>query len=137
MFNPLKVVRLLIILAFAESSLSMIPQASAQEEIAPGSALRKELFELARPKIECAAKQPVRFQGSMKQMLGWAFLYGTIVDADGALIPVGPGESAETAILWVNNNDEWSVVEAVTGFTDVIYLDWADKHQAPPPLFKL
>ena len=130
-----KVARFLIGGFLIGSMLSFVPSTFAQEEVAPGSALRKELFELARPKIERLAKQAVRFQGSLKEMNGRAFFLGTIVDADGAVIPVGPAESGDTAILWEKNNDEWSVIEAATGFTDVIYLDWAEKYDAPAALF--
>lgn len=132
MFSPLQLFRFLVLLTLGTV---MILPAFAQDEVPPGSGLRKELFELARPKIERKAGQPVRFLGSLKQLNGWAFFTGTIVDADGAVIPVGPAESGDTAILWQKREGQWSVVEAVTGFTDVIYLEWADKHSAPPALF--
>ena len=134
MGHSLRAIRVLLFLVVVSASGVAISEASAQEEVPLGSALRKELFELARPKIEQTAKQSVRFQGSMKQLNGWAFFTGTLVDAAGAVIPVGPAESGDTAILWTQRNGKWSVVEAATGFTDVIYLDWSEKHKAPAAL---
>ena len=88
----------------------------------------------ARPKIEKAAGQAVRFQGSMKQLDGWVFFIGSIVDADGATIQIGPAESGDTAILWTNRNGQWVVLEAQVGFTDVIYLEWPEKYGFPQAL---
>lgn len=131
-----KAMRFLMLATFLPISLGMVSPAFADGEVPVGSALRKELFALARPKIEREAGQAVRFQGTMQQREEWVFFKGTIVDAHGAAIPVGPGESAETAILWEQRKGKWTVLEAVTGFTDVIWLDWTEKHRAPSVLFE-
>ena len=131
-----KTVRFLVLVLLTAPGLWLAPQAFADGEVPAGSELRKELFALARPQIERVAGQAVRFQGSMKQLGDWVFFQGTIRDASGDSIHVGPAESAETAILWVQRKGKWTVVEAETGFTDVIWLDWPKKHQTPPALFE-
>ena len=126
--------RSLVILLLAAATLSLVPSASAQEEVAKGSKLRKELFELARPDIEAVAGRAVLFNGSMKRLGNWAFFSGNIVTADGGPIRVGPGESGDTALLWSLKNGVWFLMEAEVGFTDVIYLDWSEKHGFPGKL---
>ena len=105
-----KPARDLTLFALTAIAISMAAAATAQDEVAKGSALRKELFELARPKIEKMSGQAVRFQGSMKQLDDWVFFIGSIVDADGATIQIGPAESGDTAILWTNRNGKWVVI---------------------------
>ena len=116
-------------------AIMSISMASAQEEVPPASELRKALFDLARPQIEAEADRAVKFKGSMKQYEEWVFFSGQIVDKNDAVIRVGPGESAETAVLWVRRKGKWFVLEAVTGFGDVIWIDWPEKHGAPKVLF--
>ena len=134
MILSMKLTRVLRLFASIAIAISVVPAATAQDEVAKGSALRKELFELARPKIEKAAGRVVRFQGSMKQLDGWVFFIGSIVDADGATIQIGPAESGDTAVLWTNRNGQWVVLEAHVGFTDVIYLEWPDTYAFPQAL---
>lgn len=128
--------RFLLLATLLGIGLGLVSPACAEGEVPAGSALRKELFALARPRIEREAGQAVRFQGTMQQRGDWVFFKGIIVNAQGTAIRVGPGESAETALLWAQRNGKWTVVEAVTGFTDVIWLDWAEKHHAPTALFE-
>lgn len=130
-----RAMRTLMLATFLAMILGIVPAALADGEVPAGSALRKELFALARPKIEREAGQAVRFQGTMQQRDTWVFFKGIIVDAQGAAIQVGPAESAETAILWEQRKGKWTVLEAVAGFTDVIWLDWTEKHRAPTALF--
>lgn len=126
--------RSFLVLSLAAATVSLVRPASAQEEVAKGSKLRKELFELARPDIEAVAGRAVLFNGSMKRLGNWAFFNGNIVTADGGPIRVGPGESGDTALLWSLKNGVWFLMEAEVGFTDVIYLDWSDKHGFPGAL---
>lgn len=107
---------------------------AAPQEVPKGSDLRAELFDLARPKIEKMAGRSVRFAGSLRQLNGWAFFQGAVVDENGANIRVGEGESPDTAILWKQKDGEWVLVKAVAGFTDVIYLDWPSVYGAPKAL---
>jgi hypothetical protein len=104
-------------------------------EIPPGK-LRSALFDLARPSIEAEAGQAVKFQGSLKRVGDWAFFRGVIVDAKGREIKVGEAESADTCALWRKSGESWKLIQAATGFTDVIYLDYADKYGAPAALFE-
>lgn len=110
---------------------------AAQEEVAKGSALRKSLFELARPQIEQQAGQKVLFEGSLKQLNGWAFFLGTIVKGNGAEIRVGDSESGDTVILWQKRGGSWVVVEAETGFTDAFFADWPESKGVPRSLMGL
>jgi len=126
--------RSFVVLALVAVSFSLVPGASAQEEVKKGSKLRKELFELARPDIEAAAGRAVLFNGSMKRLGSWAFFLGNIVTADGGPIRIGPAESGDTALLWSLKNGVWFLMEAEVGFTDVIYLEWSDKHGFPGAL---
>lgn len=126
--------RSFLVLALAAVSVSLVPAASAQEEVTKGSKLRKELFDLARPDIEASAGRTVLFNGSMKRLGSWAFFLGDIVTADGGPIRIGPAESGDTALLWSRKNGVWFLMEAEVGFTDVIYLEWSDKHGFPGAL---
>lgn len=104
-------------------------------EIPPGK-LRSALFDLARPSIEAEAGEEVKFQGSLKRVGDWAFFRGVIVDPSGREIKVGEAESADTCALWRKAATGWDLIQAATGFTDVIYLDFADKYGAPAALFE-
>lgn len=108
---------------------------SAPAEIPPGK-LRSALFDLARPSIEAQAGQAVKFQGSLKRVGDWAFFLGVIVDASGREIKVGDAASADTCALWRKSGESWKLIQSATGFTDVIYLDYADKYGAPAALFE-
>ncbi len=103
-------------------------------EVPRGSELRDQLFDLARPEVEEIAGQPVKFAGSMKELNGWAFFQGRIVNAEGAAIPVGESESAEVAILWSDARNGWEVVRCVVGITDVAWASWPDEVGAPAAL---
>jgi len=114
--------------------LSAIAQASPQE-VAKGSDLRAYLFDLARTGVEQEAGRPVKFQGSLKQLDGWAFFNGSIVDESGRKVMAGDAESADTVILWKKAGQNWRVVAYIVGMTDVGYANWADKYGAPEALF--
>ncbi len=85
---------ILAVLAAIAATLLCLPQSHAQTEVPAGSALRKSLFELARPSVESEAGQKVLFEGSLKQLGEWAFFMDT-----------SPGdeldrEAARLAELW-------------------------------------
>lgn len=107
---------------------------AAPEEVPKGSELRAGLFDLARANVEDAAGQTVKFSGLLKQLGEWAFFLGTIVDESGAGIPVGEGESADTAILWKIVDSEWQMITFAVGITDVAYASWPDDYGAPEAL---
>lgn len=104
------------------------------KEVPRGSELRDQLFDLARPEVEDVAGQPVKFAGSMKQLSGWAFFQGRIVDAGGAAILVGESQSADTALLWRDSRNGWEVVRYAVGITDVAWASWPDEVGAPTEL---
>jgi hypothetical protein len=103
-------------------------------EVPKGSALRAELFDLARSGVESEAGQTVKFNGSLKRLGDWAFFVGQIVDASGKQIRVGPNESADTALLWKIVDSEWQSITYVVGMTDVAYASWPDEFGAPQEL---
>lgn len=108
---------------------------AAPKEVPKGSELRASLFDVARPGVEQEAGKRVKFAGSLKQLDGWAFFNGSIVDASGNKILAGDSESADTVILWRQSGENWRVVAYIVGMTDVGYLGWSDKYGAPEALF--
>lgn len=110
---------------------------SAQTEVPKSSALRKSLFELARPSIEAEAGQKVLFEGSLKQLGDWAFFMGKIVNSGGAEIVPSGYNNGEVGILWVLRSGRWGLVTTNVGPTDVFYLDWPQTYGAPASLFGL
>ena len=107
---------------------------AAPKEVPKGSELRAGLFDLARTNVEHEAGQAVKFAGSLKQLGDWAFFLGTVVDGSGAGIPVGEGESADTAILWKIVDSEWQMITHAVGITDVAYASWPDDYGVPEAL---
>lgn len=104
------------------------------KEVPRGSDLRNYLFELARAPVAKVAGRPVKFAGPLKQMDGWAFFNGTIVDESGNKILIGEAESADTVVLWKLSNGEWDLVAFATGITDVAWEPWPRKYGAPMAL---
>ena len=107
---------------------------AAPKEVPKGSELRAGLFDLARTNVEHEAGQAVKFAGSLKQLGDWAFFLGTVVDESGAGIPVGEGDSADTAILWKIVDSEWQMITHAVGITDVAYASWPDDYGVPEAL---
>ncbi len=119
---------------FVLTLLFAVTANAAPREVPKGSDLRSELFALARPTVEEAAGRPVRFAGSLKQLDGWAFFNGSIVDSNGSRILLGEAESADTVILWKKSGGEWEIVQCAAGITDVCYGSWPKKYGAPTAL---
>ncbi len=107
---------------------------AAPEEIPKGSDLRAALFDLARPAVVEEVGKPVKFLGSLKQMDGWAFFFGGLVDANGKKILLGGTESSDSVILWKRTGGKWRVVQCVVGITDVCYEAWPQKYGVPREL---
>lgn len=122
---------LLLLLAVCLSATAQ----AAPKEVPKGSDLRAYLFDVARPGVEGEAGKRVKFAGSLKQLNGWAFFNGNIVDASGNKILVGDSESADTVVLWKQSGETWRVVAYIVGMTDVGYAGWAEKYGAPEALF--
>ena len=121
-----------LILLFAAVLTSTV--LAGPKEIPRGSELRDQLFDLARPEVEDIAGQPVKFAGSLKQLNGWAFFQGRIVDAGGAAILVGDNQSADVALLWSDARNGWELVRCVVGITDVAWASGPDEVGAPTEL---
>jgi hypothetical protein len=64
----------------------------------------------------------------------WAFVSGTTVNAFGGQTRVGPGESADTAILWKIVDSEWQMITHAVGITDVAYASWPEQYGAATEL---
>lgn len=109
----------------------------APAEIPKNSALRAQLFDLARPKVEKQVGQPAKFHGSLKKLGDWAFFQGEIVDAKGNPIVLPVAESAEACVLWKKNKDGWKLVQAYTGITDVAWQPWPEEYGVPAKLLGL
>jgi hypothetical protein len=121
---------LILLLAAVLTSTAL----AGPKEVPRGSELRDQLFDLARPEVEDIAGQPVKFSGSMKQLNGWAFFQGQIVNSGGGAILVGESQSADTALLWRDSRNGWEVVRCVVGITDVAWASWPDEVGAPTEL---
>ena len=120
----------LVITAFA-----LLAALAAPQEIPKGSKLRAQLFDLARPTIEKQAGQAVKFAGSQRQLGDWAFFIGQIVNEKGA--PILIGDSAETLLLWKQENGRWVFLAGEAGATEPFHLEeWPRKFGAPLELFK-
>lgn len=111
--------------------------AGEPREIPKGSALRAELFDLARPSVEKQAGQTVKFHGSLKELGDWAFFSGEIVDGRGRPILLHEVGSAETCILWKKSKGGWKVLRAFAGITDVAWQPWPEEFGTPPELLGL
>lgn len=110
------------------------PALAGPREVPKGSELRDHLFTLARATVEEKAGRPVLFAGSLKELDGWAFFNGGIVDKSGQAIRVGGAESSDTVILWKKSGGAWELVTSAVGITDVYYAGWPDEYGAPNEL---
>ena len=103
-------------------------------EVPKGSELRKELFDLARPKLEKLAKQPLLFSGSLKAYRNWALFTGVSVDKAGNEIAFPEDGNSDTVILWIRTVEGWKVVDFAGGHSDVFYEIWPEQYGMPLPL---
>jgi hypothetical protein len=106
------------------------------EEVAGGSALRAQLFDLARPEVEKAAGQPVKFSGSMKRLGDWVYFSGEVVDARGRPVAVH-NLAPDTLVLWKRVNGQWKVLDVGAGITDAYHYEvWPRDFGAPLELLR-
>ena len=110
------------------------PDATEPVEIERDNALRKELFSLARPKIEKKAGKPVLFNGSMKGYRNWALFQGSVEDKNGVAIDFGEFESDAAVALFLKTINGWVLVDAEAGHTDVFYELWIEIYGMPKKL---
>ena len=106
------------------------------EEIPRGSALRAQLFDLARPAAVKAAGQQVKFAGSMKRLGDWVYFSGELVDDRGRPVSVR-NLSPEALALWKRVNGEWKVLDVGAGVTDAYhYYVWPREFGTPMELLR-
>jgi hypothetical protein len=154
-FDPMTMKLLLLNLVSLLFSLSL---ATAQEQtITPGSEdwkglfdppyekptelpadlpLRKELFDLLRPKVEKIAKEPTRFEGHLRVFKNWAMFMGRSIDANGESIQFPEMDNDDTVALWIHAQDGWKLITYSAGHSDAFYLIWPAQYGAPKELFQ-
>ena len=111
------------------------PPYATPKEIPRDMALRKQLFDLLRPKIEQVSSQRgVKFQGDLKAFKNWALFVGSTLDAKDHAIKFPPNNNTETAAIFLRTKDGWTLVDFAVGFSDVGYWAWADQYGAPKKL---
>jgi hypothetical protein len=106
-------------------------------EIPPGSPLRKQLFDLARPSVQKLVLHPFKFRGSLKESGSWAFFLGEAVDSNERPIAHPESGNSDTCALWKKEKAVWLLVDYGYGFTNVFYGDWPERHGAPSILLGL
>ena len=110
------------------------PPFAKPQEIPLDSLLRRELFELLRPPIARLAKQPVRFEGSLRAFKNWALFTGDTVDGKGRPVKFPPLDNSDTTALWLRTRDGWRLVDYSAGHSDVFYGIWAEQYGTPTEL---
>ncbi|HYG82520.1 MAG TPA: hypothetical protein VD861_19140 [Pyrinomonadaceae bacterium] len=125
-------------------------QAESQEQPytpAPQTAERKAIADALRVPVEKKLKKSVVFKiEHLKVLDGWAFLRGVPQRPDGK--PMDYSDTSyrqqkdlgmfddQICALLQKKGEKWVVVTYDIGATDVVYLDWAEKHKAPPAIFQ-
>lgn len=114
---------------------------------APQTAERKAIADALRVPVQAKLKKSVVFKiDHLKVQDGWAFLRGVPQRPDGKpldyrdtpyrkQIDLGAFDDGISALL-KREGDKWVVVTYDIGATDVVYLNWAEEHKAPPAIFK-
>ena len=113
----------------------------------PGSAERRQLLDAARATVKQKIGREVQFL--VKQVRvgnGWGFLRADMQDGDGRKIDYAGTLLADAAregyvspvyvALLRREGDGWSTVADAIGPTDVVWLAWPEKHDAPRELFE-
>jgi hypothetical protein len=134
---------LLLIVALAVST------AAAQKIYTPGkgSPERAAIFAALRVTVSKELKQSVSFLANDFKIQGnWAFINGQAQNPKGGAInwKITEYQSAiddgvfddNLSALLNKTGGKWRVVDHAIGCTDVCYLGWDTKHQAPSALFK-
>ncbi|MEM7602671.1 MAG: hypothetical protein AAF357_14795, partial [Verrucomicrobiota bacterium] len=86
------------------------PPYAEPTEIPAGDPLRKELFDLLRPKLEPIAKKPILFSGSLQAFKNWALFQGESQDKEGNPIAYPDMGNSDTVGLWLRTADGWKLV---------------------------
>lgn len=112
------------------------PPYTVPTEIPVSNPLRKELFNLLRPKLEGRAGQPILFAGSLKAFKNWALFVGETQDKGGSSIAFPPLGNSDTVALWLRTTDGWVLVSFEGGHSDVFYDIWTAQFGMPRALFE-
>ncbi|MBO9623383.1 MAG: hypothetical protein J7500_11800 [Sphingomonas sp.] len=123
--------------------------ASVAASLAQGGPVdRVAILDSARAPATKRLGKPVKFKvRTIRREGDWAFVIAAMVDAAGRPIsyagtPLASAEaegavSKDFVALLRLSGGRWRVVDHALGPTDVAWMDWADKHGAPPSLFDL
>lgn len=106
------------------------PPYKVPTELAFGSALRKELFEVLRLK----ATPRHRFEGSLKAYRNWAVFLGSTVDKEGKSLKNPPMDNDDAAALWLRAKDGWKLVDFSFGHSDAFFIIWPEQYGVPAEL---
>ena len=111
------------------------PPYASPTEVPRDTPLRKQLFDLLRPKIEkLSSERGIKFQGDLKAFKNWALFVGSTLDSKDRAIKFPPNNNTETAAVFLRTKDGWTVVDFAVGFSDVGYWAWADQYGTPKKL---
>jgi hypothetical protein len=108
-----------------------VPASRAPAEVAVGSRLRSELFDLLRAEADPAT----RFSGRLEAYRNWAFFLGRTVDEAGKSKKNPPLGNDDAVALWLRTERGWTLVEHSFGHSDAFYVIWPEKFGAPRELF--
>lgn len=107
------------------------PDATEPVEIATDNPLRKKLFNLARPKLEKSAGQPILFSGTLKGYRNWALFQGSSVDKKGDPLSYPDDGTSDTVALFLRTVNGWVLVDCSGGHSDVFYQTWTEQYGMP------
>jgi hypothetical protein len=113
------------------------PPFTKPAEIPKDMPLRKQLFDLLRPKVERVAKQKVQFEGSLRAFKNWAMFTGRTLDTDGKSVKFPDLGNDDTAALWLRTNEGWRLIDHSTGHSDAFFAIWHEQYGAPKELVEL
>ncbi|MBI3651132.1 MAG: hypothetical protein HY231_08785 [Acidobacteria bacterium] len=111
-----------------------------------GSAERKALMDALRVPVEKALGKKVVFKVEhLQAQNGWAFMTGALKQPNGAAMDFRGTPFYRTykdgmfsdfvCGLFRKKGDKWQVVNHCLGSTDVPYVDWSQRYQAPAAIF--
>lgn len=127
--------------------LALPAQAQRVTDVTRSDPDRRALMDAIRPALEEDTRGPVEFGvRELRRMGDWAF---------GVLSPQRPGGTAirwqdtrfaaamragafdggTTYVLWQRQPVGWKVIESAVGPTDVVWIEWQQRHRLPEALF--
>lgn len=109
-------------------------------------ATRSAILDAARVPVTEALKKPVKFKVSHLARAGdWAFLIAGMVEPSGAPLdysatpmsaPAAQGYMSRSYMALLRRQDgRWTIVDKAIGPSDMPWVLWAKRHNAPPGIF--